>query len=209
MAAAFPSRTSRVCRVGVFLFASLRFLAAQVHPHLTVVMDFRGPYSQPAVREMQHEAEGILSSSGLSLDWRLSGQAPHETYDDLVVVRFKGDCRLTPAPPIYDELGPLASTYVADGAVQPFSDVACDKITASVRSAIWGKDFARGDMLLGRALGRVLVHELVHMLTRSERHATEGVARPALSASQLTAASLRLTSADLELLRSYAAATRP
>jgi len=58
-------------------------------------------------------------------------------------------------------------------------------------------------------LGRVLVHELVHILTRSGRHVRQGVEQPALSGKQLIGASLRLSPADLELLRSYAAATRP
>jgi hypothetical protein len=82
-------------------------------------------------------------------------------------------------------------------------------VAASVRSALWGEDFAKADVLLGRALGRVLVHELVHMLTQSGRHAKQGVEQPALSGQQLVGASLRLGPADLEMLRSFTAATRP
>jgi hypothetical protein len=93
--------------------------------------------------------------------------------------------------------------------VQPFSQVDCDKVAASVRSALWGEDFAKADVLLGRALGRVLVHELVHMLTQSGRHTKQGVEQPALSGKQLIGASLKLSPADLEQLRSFAAATRP
>jgi hypothetical protein len=66
---------------------------------------------------------------------------------------------------------------------------------------MWGGDFARKDELLGRALGRVLAHELVHMLTKSGEHSREGVQRPALSGKQLIADSLPLSAFDIDRLR--------
>jgi hypothetical protein len=176
---------------------------------LTIVLNFQGAHSDRSVNEMKRETEEILRASGLRLDWRLGSEASRESYRDLVVVRFQGNCQIALLPRVYDELGPLAFSYSAAGSVQPFSEVDCDKVSASVRSALWGDDFAKADVLLGRALGRVLVHELVHMLTQSGRHARQGVEQPALSGKQLVGASLKLTPADLELLRSFAAATRP
>jgi hypothetical protein len=194
------------------LLVALPFAAAagtRPPSDLTVVLNFQGAHSDRSVNEMKRETEEILRTSGLRLDWRLSGEASRESYRDLVVVRFQGNCHVAPLPRVYDELGPLAFSYSADGSVQPFSQVDCDKVAASVRSALWGEDFAKADVLLGRALGRVLVHELVHMLTQSGRHTKQGVEQPALSGKQLVGASLRLGPADLELLRSFAAATRP
>jgi len=52
--------------------------------------------------------------------------------------------------------------------------------------------------LLGRALGRVLAHEVVHILSKSGAHGRVGVAKTALSGSQLIAPELRLGAADLE-----------
>ena len=56
----------------------------------------------------------------------------------------------------------------------------------------------KGDALLGRALGRVLAHEVVHILSKSGQHGTSGVARTALSGSQLIAPELRLEPEDLD-----------
>jgi hypothetical protein len=95
----------------------------------------------------------------------------------------------------------MAFTYSTDGVVQPFGEVACDKVTSAVRSAMSGGDFANADVLLGRALGRVLAHEVVHMLSKSGAHGRTGVARPALSGSQLIAPELRLEPEDLERMR--------
>lgn len=181
--------------------ASLAVANAPAPSDLTVVLDFKGTHSDRSVNEMKREAEGIIRPSGLRLDWRSRTEAAHESYQDLVVVEFKGACKVEPVPYVYDELGPLAFTYSTDGTVQPFGEVACDRVAASVRSAMSGEDFRNADLLMGRALGRVLVHELVHMLTASTQHGREGVERPALSGRQLIAASLLLSPADLARLR--------
>lgn len=168
---------------------------------LTVVLDFQGAHSDQSVTAMERETEEILKSSGLRLDWRLAADAARESFDDLVVVRFTGACKVEPVPHVYDELGPLAFTYSSGGTVQPFTEVSCEKVAASVRSAIWGADFGRADLLMGRALGRVVAHELVHVLTASGRHAHEGVYKPALSGRDLVTGTLPLDPADIARLR--------
>jgi hypothetical protein len=65
---------------------------------------------------------------------------------------------------------------------------------------MFGGDYARADLLVGRALGRVVAHELVHMLTKSGQHAREGVQKAALSGRQLIAASLPLSAVDIDRL---------
>jgi hypothetical protein len=92
-----------------------------------------------------------------------------------MVVRFKGKCVLDPVPYLYDERGPMTFTYSTGGVVQPSSEVACDKVITAVRSAMFGGDYAKADVLLGRALGRVLAHEVVHMLSGAA-HGKQGVA---------------------------------
>jgi hypothetical protein len=178
---------------------------ASQYPSLTVVMDFKGPHSASSIREMQHEAQGIIKDSGVHLDWRTVEEAVQHSYVDLVVVHFRGTCIVERDPNIYyDELGPsgpLAFTYVTDGEIQPFSEVSCDKVAASVRSAMLGDDFSKADVLMGRALGRVLAHELVHMLTKSEEHGREGVQKAALSGKQLISGPLPLSPTDMIRLR--------
>lgn len=167
---------------------------------ITIVLDFQGPRSESSVAEMKREFAGIMKDSDLRFDFRSRSQASQEELTDLIVVRFKGKCVLEPVGYLYDERGPMAFTYSTDGVVQPFSEVACDKVTSAVRSAMSGGDFANADILLGRALGRVLAHEVVHMLSKSSAHGRAGVAKTALSGSQLIAPELRLGREDLERL---------
>lgn len=167
---------------------------------LTVVMDFKGAHSEPSIREMERESGTILKSTGLKLDWRLRNQTDGETYRELVVMTFNGTCKFDRNVRAYNPRGPLASTRTTDHVIQPFGQVDCDHVVSTARSAMFGGDFARGDMLVGRALGRVVVHELIHMLTKSRDHAREGVFEAGLSGKQLIAAELPLNAIGVNLL---------
>jgi hypothetical protein len=164
---------------------------------LTVVLDFTGPRSVRSVQEMKNELQAILQGTGLELDWRSPKEAAQAAVDNLVVVQFNGTCILEPLPYLYDERGPLAFTHTSAGEPLPFSEVACDTVTASMRSAMVGGDYKKADLLLGRALGRVVAHELVHMLTRSSDHSQAGIQKKALSGSELIADHLQLNEQDL------------
>ena len=188
-----------ICALSLAAMAYLAVAASPVHPTaLTIVLEFQGPHSDRSIEEMKRELETVMKGSGLTFDWRTRSQATGDSFANLVVVRFKGKCVLEPVAYLYDERGPLAFTYSTGGEVQPFSEVACDRVVAAARSAMSGGDFAHADLLLGRALGRVVAHELVHILSKSGEHGREGVAQPALSGLRLIAPEMHLSPTDLE-----------
>ena len=187
-------------RLLTFLLAG-GFAAAAFATDLTVVVDFAGPHSDRSVREMKREVEDIMKQSGLHLDWRARETAGRDLPAHLMVVRFRGRCVLEPNPILYDERGPFASAYSTDGEMLPFAEVDCTRVAASLQPALEVGDFGRLDYLMGRALGRVVAHELVHILTRSPSHAKEGVEQPMLSGKELIGAPLRLSRSDVERLR--------
>ncbi len=195
----------RVCAISALFAATLPVCAAVrlAEADLTVVLDFKQPLNQRAISEMEHEADGILSSTGMHLDWRDRSHIEGASFADVVVFTFKGACSVDPdpVPPLYDELGPLAVTKTTNGAIQPFGEVDCNRVSALVRSAMWGGDFSRSNELLGRALGRVVAHELVHMVTKSGEHSRTGVQERALSGKQLIADELPLSAVDLDRVR--------
>jgi hypothetical protein len=170
-------------------------------PVLTVILAFKGPYSRTSLKEMERESGLVLRSSGVRLDWQMLGENPHALYNDLVIMTFKGACKFDPAPPIHEEPGALAMTHSVDGKILPFGEVNCDRVVNTARSAMGGTDYLRADLLIGRALGRVVSHELVHMITRSREHGAEGVEKSALSGTQLIAGDLRLSAFDIARLR--------
>jgi hypothetical protein len=116
------------------------------------------------------------------------------------VVKLVGRCDMDglAATPM---AGPLGWSHEANGVVLPFSDLACDNIRSQVQIApITGNPF-RGNLLLGRAMGRVLAHELYHIVADTSAHADIGVAQSALSARQLTSGQLELEPSDIEAMR--------
>jgi hypothetical protein len=185
------------------LLAALGPLASAAN--FTMVLEFRGPHSERSVAAMEREFEKIMKGSGLTFEWKQRAEADGAEFDNIILVRFNGSCAIEPPGFLYDERGPLAFTYSTDGSVQPFTEVACDHIAASVRSAISASDFGRADMLLGRALGRVVAHEFVHIVSRSGAHGREGVTRAAISRAGLIADELPLSPEDFERLRKLTA----
>jgi len=139
---------------------------------VTIVLEFQGQQSEQSIAEMKREFNGIMKDSALTFDFKSRTEAANLSFSNLVVVRFQGACVLKPIPYLYDERGPLAFTYSTEGEVQPFTEVKCDQVTRAVRSAMSGSDFARADMLMGRALGRVLAHEVVHIPDQERRTRT-------------------------------------
>ena len=168
---------------------------------VTLVLQFDDAYSIKSLNAMKREVNSIVGESGITVDWRLIADVrSSESFESLVVVRFRGACIMQPVPYLMDERGYYAFTHISDGNVLPFSEVECDKVTSSIRPAMSKNQWRERDSILGRALGRVLAHELFHMLTKTQHHADEGVTKSSLSPAQLIADRLSMTPADLKKL---------
>ena len=192
---------ARACLIGAIALPLIARIDKKPLSGLTVILDFKGAHAGASVSEMEREAGLIMKSSGVQLDWRLAGDRSLH-YDNLVVMTFRGSCGFGPPARRYYEPGPYASTRITDGEVQPFGDVDCDRVAATAGDAMAeDTDYLRGDQLVGRALGRVVAHELVHMLTRSNRHGSEGVAKASLSGKELIEESLTLSMPDIERVK--------
>lgn len=164
---------------------------------VTVVLHFRNSCAPRTVQEMELEASRILDSSGFRLGWAIFGEHPHDSYPNVVVMTFRGDCRVGLAPADDPGPGPYAITHMTDGDILPFGEVECDRVAYAVRTAIAPGAYSIADELMGRALGRVVAHEMIHMLTRSARHGNEGVGSSALTGKQLIEESLGLSGYDI------------
>jgi hypothetical protein len=162
-------------------------LSAESLPNLTVLLSVEGKASAAALAELKSELNEIMKNAGRKLDVRLREESvSHENFDDVVLVRLKGTCKMERLTPFMDERGPLAWTHSTDGVILPFAEVACDRIARAVAGAMWGAERKEADRLLGRALGRVLAHELYHILGKTHEHNPDGsLAKEAISAKRL------------------------
>jgi hypothetical protein len=160
-----------------------------------VVMDFESAPGSASVAAMEQEVNDLLKPSGISLDWQLAkenrGDRP---FASLVVLRFKGSCKADRVSESgageFGSLGEsraLASTKVSDGHVLPFSEVRCDEVRGALRFLRPGVGLKERQLALGRALGRVVAHELYHIFAKTTAHGTHGLARPSQSLEELIA----------------------
>ncbi|HUP90599.1 MAG TPA: hypothetical protein VM100_14720 [Longimicrobiales bacterium] len=81
--------------------------------------------------------------------------------------------------------GALAFAHSSDGRILPFIEVKCDRVRNHARAAFWGPDASRSEYLYGRALARVVAHELYHVLTGRKEHTPAGLTRKSLSGMEL------------------------
>ncbi len=155
---------------------------------LTVVLTFeanRSP-SAAALLAMENEAEKVLSPAGVKLDWRLQRDLPENAeFGRMVEFELKGRCSMHTFPTLFDERGPLATTYSSDGRLLPFGTVECDRVRASIRRVNPSREYPMSDAMLGRALGRVMAHEVYHMIAGTKEHTREGLSRASLAGEEL------------------------
>ena len=171
---------------------------------VTVILDFEQKEHGPKViRGMQAETSNVLGDSGITLEWAsVEESTRRQDLGDIVVFKMRGKCAMDSFPPLPDELGlPLAITHSSDGDILSFGAIDCDRVRTSLKRTMIGHDYARGEALLGRALGRVMAHEMYHMLARSGSHASEGVTRECLSARELVRDRLMLSDKSLKAIR--------
>ena len=196
-------RPCRICATISGLLLAAAALAAgpnAARDPVTLVLRFDGPYSARSVDEMKREFTRALRGSA-AVEWRMREGVSGDTAGDMVLFTFKGRCIMDPMPPpLYDETGPLAWTATLDGAPMPFGEVSCDHVRSVVAKAMWGGDFAHGDLLFGRALGRVLAHEFYHMRAGSTSHGATGITQRALSGAQLISPRLAIDDESLDLM---------
>jgi hypothetical protein len=166
------------------LLILLPVCAAYPRVGVTVVLQFEDQYSELSIGEMKTEAQALVKDSGVVLSWRRMDQlSSSAAFPRMVVVRFRGVCQMgLPVPPLPLEAVTLGSTYILGGEPSPFSDIECDRIRSSL-----GAQPGRGDLLFGRALGRVLAHELHHVIDRTRRHTATSYMRQSLSVADLIA----------------------
>jgi mono/diheme cytochrome c family protein len=160
---------------------------------------------------MKRELAAIMSPLGLKFEWRsMDVPREHEVFRDLAVVTFRGscECELPELLSRHGEEGPLGWTHVTDGEILPFSEVDCDGIRALIGPALLRLDPRQRMEAYGRAIARVLSHELYHVFTRTSHHGSSGVAQPAHGVRELMANEFNFGEGDARLLGAMAAGNR-
>jgi hypothetical protein len=172
----------------------LASLCALLAPHafsqtVGVFLDFDNVPGKAPIEAMKKEVDALLKSSGVSLDWRMAGEnRGKESFDGLVVLKFRGLCRAEASQPdSAPQTQALGTTLVDQGRVLPFSEVQCDAVRQALGYLRPEANQGEKQRALGLALGRVVAHELYHVLARTTPHAAHGLAKAAEPLRELVA----------------------
>jgi hypothetical protein len=153
---------------------------------------------------IQDEMARIMSTIGLAFKWSsLTENKGNELSARLAVIHFTGHCDVVNLATLNSRSGALGWTYMTDGAILPFSDIDCDGIRAFLQADLLAKPKEGHEDAFGRAVGRVLAHELYHIFANTSRHSSHGVAKPYYSAQELLSKSFKFEPKECEELRRY------
>ena len=175
-----------------------------------LVVYLRTGGGQPAapLAEMKREVGSLMGQAGYRVEWR-SLDAPRGEESDaamLAVLELNGSCGLSAGYGAPEKAlavnTSLATTAITDGQVMPFSALNCTALTRSVSASLSQVAGARRDFLYGRAMARVVAHELYHVLMRTAEHARGGVARSCFTTGDLLTERFEFEGATLARLRS-------
>jgi len=172
--------------------AALPVCAGQPGAKLVPIALYTQFHSQPpaaVIQSLKAEVDSIMAPMGLSFLWlNLSASDGKQVSVELAVIDFKGRCDVAGLAAHDSNPGALGWTHMSDGTILPFADVDCSAVRSFVQRELLAARPEDREQIFGRALGRVLAHELYHIFANTTRHGSEGVARESYSVQDLLAA---------------------
>ena len=176
---------------------------------LSIYLTVDSAQPRAPVETMKRELAGILGNAGYRVVWEDLNHpdrtAPAPT---LVLLELRGVCALPagdePIEPAVNSGASLAETAISPHGVTPFSWVNCANLTRLIGPELSAEAGAERDYLYGRAMARVVAHEIYHVVTGSRDHGRNGVAKASFSVSDLLEEVFPFDSAELAKLRQKA-----
>jgi hypothetical protein len=135
-------------------------------------------------------AEAVADSQAIASNPEIvRGEAmqPGLRVDTAVVVFLHGDCDLEPLAWRTAYGVRLGWVRKVNGQIQPFAHVDCTQIGQVLGPQVLGLDRDRREALMAGAISRVILHEWIHIATRSSAHADRGIAKAQFGVGDLLA----------------------
>lgn len=156
------------------------------------------------VHELRVEVQRLLAPARIDVAWRAAGELRGtEEFARVAVVVFDGNCSV-------GEIGSatsFTSGILGDAAVgrekqvQPFFHVNCAQVVQTMRPLLSHLNVPMRNTVFGRALARVIAHEIYHIVAKTTAHAEKGVAKASFSLEDLISEDFEFDAASLQRLR--------
>jgi hypothetical protein len=152
---------------------------------IALYTQFQHEPSAAVFEAVRGEVESIMNPSELQFDWRSLPQHGNEMSVELAVITFKGRCETSGVASLHASPGALGWTHMSDGVILPFAEIDCDRIRMFVQRDLSALPVQDRERIYGRAVGRVLAHELYHILANTPKHESCGIGKSAYTVQEL------------------------
>src|SRR5262245_23267649 len=155
--------------------------------HVTLAFQDSLPIAEPIVRTAVQEAADIWAPYGLALK---RAPACDRTTSNTLVLAVETADRMSPGRVVLGEV-----TFRPDGTPEPRVSLFLNTLltliadTRALSLAILQSPRVLRDLMVGRALGRVLAHEIGHYILATRTHGTTGLMRSSQRSDELVAPS--------------------
>jgi hypothetical protein len=168
-----------VCLLNVGAFAGISASASEGSRDIVVSVHYAAGVPANLISAMREETGALMETGSYRVRWV---DTPRDvTAAFLVIVTMEGRCM--PDTPPSGSAKTLASAVVEDGRILPFVKINC-AATQSFIASVLGSN-PQPPSLVGRALGRLLAHELYHVVAQTVDHTSTGVTQAAVSVREL------------------------
>ena len=165
-------------------------------------MQFQQPPPAAVADALKAEVDSIMRPSGLRFNWReVLAARGSDVSVELAVITFKGRCDVTALSPHISGAGPLGWTHISDGVILPFAEVDCQSIRGFIQRRLLRMPAVGREAAYGRALGRVLAHELYHIFANTTRHGSCGVGKSKFTVEELLSPEFQLAERESSALQ--------
>jgi hypothetical protein len=173
-------------------FACANGEASHTPQTLAILFQFEQPYPNRTLKEAQRELNVLTKGAAVRLKWYdREGPQATSSFPNILVLDFRGNCDPRSENKFTGPLdGWLARMHVSDGIVLPFGEVNCDLVRAVMNEGTPAR--VPSNAVFGRALARVIAHELFHFITNSVEHSHAGLTKPSFSSRDLRLDDLKL-----------------
>jgi hypothetical protein len=176
-------------------------------PQRDLVVYLKGNSNQSGMplQEMKREVKALMQTAGYHVEWRDLEKSRHDVVGaSLVVLELRGVCQVPQRAASVEPLrvaASLASSAVVNSEVLPFSWLECETLTKLLGPSLAKEPGGRRDFLYGRAMGRLVAHELLHVLTKARGHDDAGIGKPSFSAKDVLAEHFEFESTSIARFR--------
>jgi len=172
-------------------------------------------YAQPAdgleslsSHYLELELRRVLVPAGIELVWESSAKNSNEQQPSrLVVGSFTGNCSVETLSSLAGSSSTtrtLGDTSVSNDRILPYFRVDCGRIIRALAPILQPLSVPSRESIFGRALARVIAHEIYHIVAQTEEHDDVGLAKAQLSLQELLASRFDLSPASVRRMQTPA-----